>query len=165
MNKNISVYIKNIILWILVIGYYFIITSFSTTPATKSSAESWAVMEAVDKVSVFIFDQAEETGKSWLFGEPFHTLIRKTAHVINFFILAFLHGLLFFSYSCNKKYTVLLTFFLGFCGAVIDEITQLFVEGRSAQLSDVFVDFSGTIIGCTVFIFLYQLYVSKLKRG
>ncbi len=165
MNKNILVYIQNIILWMLVIVYYFIIISFSTTPAVKSDAESNAIVDIVVNVSEVVLHKNEEVGETWLNGKTFHCIVRKTAHVINFFILAFLHGLLFFSYAHNKKYTVLLTFLLGLCGAVIDEITQFFIEGRSTQLSDVFIDFSGTILGCAVFILLYKLSVSKLKRG
>lgn len=165
MNKNISVYIQNIILWVLVLGYYFIITSFSTTPAGESKAESQAVVDVVEKVTDVIRNKDKQDSESWITGKTFHKIVRKTAHVINFFILAFLHGLLFFSNSYNKKYTVLLTFLMGLCGAVIDEITQLFVQGRSCSISDVFVDFSGTILGCTLVIFMYHLFVSKLKRG
>ena len=149
----------------LVIGYYFVITSFSVTPAAKSKAESQAVVDIVEKVSEVVLHKAEGDNESWLTGKTFHSIVRKTAHVINFFILAFLHGMLFFSCSRKNFHTVLSTLCMGFCGAVIDEATQLFVAGRSAQVSDVFVDFSGTVLGCILFVFLYRLWISKLKRG
>ncbi len=165
MNKKTLVYVNNIVLWMLVIFYYFIIISFSATPAVKSKAESQTVVNIVEKVSSVFFDKIEGDEKLWISEKNLHTLVRKTAHIVNFFILAFLHSMLFFSNSRQRRLAVLITLVMGFCGAVLDEITQLFVEGRSAQLSDVFVDFSGTIMGCILFGFLYKLYISKLKRG
>ncbi len=165
MNKNVSLCINNIILWMLVIGYYFIIVSFSATSAEKSKAESSAVIDIVEKISDAVVNKTEDAGVSWLRGKTFHKIVRKTAHIINFFILGFLHSMLFFSNSRKISYTVVLTLLMGFCGAAIDEITQLFVPGRSAQVSDVFVDFFGSMMGCVLFVFLCCRYVLKLKRG
>lgn len=165
MNKNILVYINNLILWILAIGYFFIISSFSTTPAVESRAESKAVVVVVEKIVNAVMHKTEDNSDSWVMEKTLHTIVRKTAHVVNFFILAFLHGMLFFVYSGKISNVVILTLLMGCCGAVTDEITQLFVEGRSAQLSDVFVDFSGTILACALFVFLCHRYILKLKRG
>lgn len=165
MNKNMSVNIRNLILWTLAIGYYFVINSFSATPADVSKTESQYVINAVEKVTEGVQNKSEGENSSWLSGMSFHKLVRKTAHVINFFILAFLHTMLFFSYSRKKLLTVLLTFFVGLCGAALDEATQLFVPGRSAQVSDVFVDFIGTVLGCVFFVLLYRRFIFKSKRG
>ncbi len=165
MNKSASVYIRNVILWVLAIGYYFVINSFSTTPAAVSRAESQSVINAVEKVTEAVQNKSEGEGIQWLSGKAFHKLVRKTAHIINFFILAFLHCMLFCSYSNKKMVTVLMTVFVGLCGAALDEATQLLVPGRSAQISDVFVDFTGTMIGCIFFILLYCKTLSESKRG
>jgi len=44
--------------------------------------------------------------------------------------------------------------------AVTDEFHQLFISGRSAQVTDVLIDGIGAFIGCLVFYFSYK----KLRK-
>jgi VanZ family protein len=161
LNKDGSVYIRNAVLWVLAIVYYIVINTFSVTPAAVSRAESQSVINAVEKVTEAVQHKSESKGFLGLSDKAFHKLVRKTAHVINFFILAFLHCMLFFSYSREKLITVLLALFVGLCGAALDEMTQFFVAGRSAQISDVLIDFVGTIFGCVFFVWLYCKTLSE----
>ena len=165
MNKNLSVHIRNIILWILAIWYYCIICSFSTTSATESKAESQMIVNAVQKVYDVVKTEDAVEKDSWLSGKMFHAIVRKAAHVYNFFIFAFLCQILFSVYSDKKSLVTALTLAMGFCGAVLDETTQAFVPGRSPEITDVFVDFTGTVLGCVFFVLLYRKIVSDLKRG
>ena len=57
----------------------------------------------------------------------------------------------------------MLSFLGGVFYAGTDEFHQLFVEGRSGQLSDVFVDGAGVLVGMTVFYFLVKILV-KIRR-
>lgn len=73
--------------------------------------------------------------------ELFHTFIRKCAHFIEYAILGIFAGL-----SFKKEYfikIVLLCVLVASC----DETIQLFVEGRSGQVSDVLLDSIGSFTG------------------
>ena len=87
--------------------------------------------------------------------------VRKFAHFAEFFAQgAALSGAIFsVKYYKNFIY-VLLT---GLFTACIDEHIQLFFEGRSAQISDVFVDFSGTALS-VIFVFILWIFLFK-KAG
>lgn len=77
--------------------------------------------------------------------------IRKMAHLIEYTILGFL--LSFTSDSCigrNKRGTII-TLVAGAIIPAIDEMIQLTSAGRSAQFSDVCLDFSGVVLGFVVF--------------
>lgn len=73
--------------------------------------------------------------------ELFHTFIRKCAHFIEYAILGVFAGFAF-----KKEYfikIVLLCILVASC----DETIQLFVEGRSGQISDVLLDSIGSLTG------------------
>lgn len=73
--------------------------------------------------------------------ELFHTFIRKCAHFIEYAILGVFAGFAF-----KKEYftkIILLCILVASC----DETIQLFVEGRSGQVSDVLLDSIGSFTG------------------
>ena len=73
--------------------------------------------------------------------ELFHTFIRKCAHFTEYAILG-----LFAGFAFKKEYfikIVLLCVLVASC----DETIQLFVEGRSGQVSDVLIDSIGSLTG------------------
>ncbi len=79
-------------------------------------------------------------------------LIRKSAHIAEFTLQSvFLCG---FFLNCRKKFSEYLMhiMFLGIITACIDEAIQLTSPGRSGQISDIFVDFSGTLIGILIIL-------------
>lgn len=82
-------------------------------------------------------------------------IIRKLAHFCEFgllSVLCFIH----FNFYARKK-AVFLSAAFSILYAISDEIHQLFVEGRSAQVSDVLIDSSGAIIGSVVCFLIYYL--------
>ena len=73
-----------------------------------------------------------------------HPYIRKLAHFCEYFILA----LLVLSMIKETKLVYYYTFSVLFCifMAILDESHQLFIEGRSGNFKDIFIDICGTII-------------------
>ena len=49
--------------------------------------------------------------------------------------------------------------FVGLFTAVIDEFIQLFFEGRSAEITDVLIDFSGVVTGALFMLLFYFIYI------
>lgn len=91
------------------------------------------------------------------FGDGFvlsEAVIRKLAHCFEFAVFGMVLSLFFYE---NLSARLPLVGFFGLGAAVCDETIQLFSNGRSAQIKDVWIDFSGFAAG-TLFIFiLYAL--------
>lgn len=95
-------------------------------------------------------------------------LIRKVAHFSEFAVLGVLVSTTFYIYDKTlKKYIkrLLSVFFICLATAVTDETIQLFVPGRSGQVSDVLIDFSGAFTGVIIVsVILMIIYRKKTKN-
>jgi len=96
-------------------------------------------------------------------------VIRKNAHAFMYMILAFLLSGLFFIFNKRGKDAVVYILFICLFYAVTDEFHQSFVLGRTSLVSDVLVDFGGTLIGLTFFYLtyykIYERYAIKKKES
>lgn len=85
--------------------------------------------------------------------DTMHAIIRKGAHVFEYFILAI-------SYFITAKYYKLSILKIGFYGlltASVDEIIQSFVPDRAGRLVDVLVfDFGGFMLGLGIMLLLFN---------
>lgn len=90
-----------------------------------------------------------------------HLFIRKAAHFTEFFMQSlFLSLSALYSAKGIKKYRLNIAF-AGLLTACTDEFLQYFSLGRSAEVSDVFIDFSGTV--CALLLILVISGVSKRR--
>lgn len=143
------------VLWIMAVYYFVIITRFSARTAVQSSMESNGILE---KIILFLTGADMNEIDKELF-HTLHSMIRKLAHFANFFILGFIYTMLANETSGGKSRSVIATVLLcGFISAIIDEGHQYFVPGRSAQIQDVFIDFSGVFTGCILFVFMRKVF-------
>ncbi|MDO5793307.1 MAG: VanZ family protein [Turicibacter sp.] len=88
-------------------------------------------------------------------------IIRKWAHFGIYMVLGIL-SMGVFTYAFNFYKAFLLTFYCGSFFAFSDEIRQLFVEGRTGQISDFEIDVLGLVTGMTFCLFIF--IVVKLIR-
>lgn len=88
-------------------------------------------------------------------------IIRKWAHFGIYMVLGIL-SMGVFTYAFNFYKAFLLTFYCGSFFAFSDEIHQLFVEGRTGQISDFEIDVLGLVTGMTFCLFIF--IVVKLIR-
>lgn len=86
-------------------------------------------------------------------------LIRKAAHLTEFFILGILVALCFYYLNSKFKYYTVKILFIGMSAGLTDEFIQSFINGRSSEVRDVVIDFCGVLIG---YIVIY--FVDKSKR-
>ncbi|MCM1059051.1 MAG: VanZ family protein [Eubacterium sp.] len=114
------------------------------------------------KVSGELSGYAEKILKM-IFGEYLtisEAVIRKLAHCAEFAVFGMILSLLMYDKLAEKLPLV------GFCGlgtAVFDETIQLFSSGRSSQIKDVWIDFSGFAAG-TLLIFIFYA-IDKNTKG
>lgn len=91
-------------------------------------------------------------------------IVRKSAHFAEYTAIGGL--LISCAYSFNRKRPYVYSFqvlFTGLATAVCDEAIQLNVIGRSGQITDVLIDFSGVLAGALVMLIIYTLY-RKIKK-
>ncbi len=126
------------LLWVAVIF------SFSLQPADTSSQLSLGVGHwLIELLPAAFADKLLSMSQAQL--EFLHTLLRKAGHFSEYFILGMLSMFTVLqSKFCHKKWMG-----PGFCLLVasIDETIQLFVSGRSGQVSDVVLDLVGALCG------------------
>ena len=148
---------KKIILWILVILTCLTIFSFSATKGSKSNKQSEAVTEKIEDIVTEVTHKkpSESTVKS------IHIFVRKQGHFNEFALLGLLVFLLSRCYDFSVKKCIAITLLFVFLYACTDEIHQLFVEGRTGCVKDVFIDFLGGIVGTCVAL---PFQVRKLKK-
>ena len=147
--------LKAIILIILTLCVVAFIFMHSLTPATLSAEESGAVTDWLSKLLPFQLTDH---------------IVRKLAHFTEYSVLGFLTS--FTVYSFFKKPTggIFIKLFFTIFTAVIDETIQLNISGRSGQVTDVLLDFSGSVTGIiisTLLILIYLLYKKRkeMKNG
>lgn len=94
--------------------------------------------------------------------EKLNMVIRKNAHAFEYFVLAILVAIAMFAFHLKGRGAIVYIMFICLLYAVTDEFHQAFVTGRTSLVSDVIIDFSGSIIGIIVF---YTAYYKLLKKS
>lgn len=141
---------------ILILFYLCFIYGNSLTPAVISSKESgYFLIRIQNLLSGAGID-------AWWLTEH---LVRKAAHFTEYaglgFLLAMNTGAGIAPVFCHLKQNLTAAIFMPF----IDETIQLFVEGRSGQISDVWLDMAGIFAGGMATVCLAKIVRIILKNG
>ncbi len=146
------VVIKRVVLCILtlsMISFIFINSSFD---AESSSAQSFSVLQFLNSLLHTLHINISLT-------EHF---VRKCAHLAEYFMLGTLLFLNIKSFIREVNVKIFSASLLGLIVAVVDELIQLSSAGRSAQFSDVMLDFCGVILA---FLMCYLFSKLRIKRN
>ncbi len=133
---------KKKIFLILTILWLCFIFGHSLMPASTSRKESSALLLFVQQFFPFFS----------------HKLLRKLAH---FSIFAVWGGLLYGLLRQYERFCLLKPIGIALCGAFVDETIQLFVAGRSGQVSDMWID----LAGATCMILLAHLTATIIRKS
>lgn len=90
--------------------------------------------------------------------------VRKGAHFTEYFILGLLLLSTLRTYSNAWIRQIFIPLFWGLAVPVCDEFLQLFVPGRSGQVSDVVLDFSGVVSGMAVLAVFFLLWEKRKRK-
>ena len=141
-------------LTVLCLAYIF---SNSLKNSTASSAQSGRIVQ-------FVSDLWETvTGKSVHPDRVTH-FIRKLAHFTEFALLGFLGTSALASFFGKVRGRVHVLLFWGLAAAVTDEFLQRFSRGRSPQVTDITLDFSGFLLGLGVAWLICALIARKRRK-
>lgn len=158
--------IKKVILWTAVVLLSLRIFGFSSDTGTESDQVSKSITDVVVKVvmkSVPTVTQREWDAQK-LF-EICHKVVRKTAHFSIYALLAMLTLLLAHSYDLKVRISTVISASYCLLFAISDEIHQLFVNGRSGQISDVCIDFCGALTGIAVLLLIQWMWKKMKKKN
>ncbi len=138
---------KTIILWIITILWMGIIFSFSANDGYQSTSTSKKVTYDVINIVEKKKTESEKMEKV----EILHPKVRKIAHAFEYAVLCIL---LVFSLKSsgikpNKIYLIAIICCLLY--AISDEVHQLFISGRSAEIGDVIIDTGGSALCVIIF--------------
>lgn len=142
---------KKIFLWCMVIAVAAMIFMFSHQSPDASTKTSHSLAHSVlSKVSSSYREMSPPQQRGVL--DAVNGLVRKSAHYIEFFMLGVSVYALCREYAlrhCRRTAMV-----LGVGYALSDELHQLFISGRSAELLDVMIDSAGVLCGVLAAAFL-----------
>jgi len=137
---------KNILLLITILWISFIFY-MSSQPAVESSSSSSRIVNVL--LNTLNLDESKK--------EVLTVIVRKGAHFTEYLILSGLVTVTYGAFNNKKNYSfILLSCVLV---ALSDEFLQGFIAGRSSEVRDVLIDFSGALT------FYIATYIKMMKRG
>jgi VanZ family protein len=139
-------------IYLTLTGLWLVFIFFnSMQPAADSSAASSFFVDIANSVLTFFGVRADLSLLS--------LLIRKCAHIFEFFILT----LLFFGFAgqIHLRYRPVLALSFTMLMALSDETIQYFSEGRVSSVIDVFID----MIGAAAAIGIIYLFIAARKKS
>lgn len=138
--------------WLPAVIIMAVIFYFSSKPATISGESSLTISQTLLKAYEDITDLPYgETVRQQVLLELDH-IVRKTAHFIEYAILAAAWVFHFTIRAKGNRLGVGLSILLTSFYAASDELHQIFVAGRSGQITDVLLDTCGAVTGALLFL-------------
>lgn len=156
MNEKGNIYnTRSILVWA-----YFLVFG---TAGSGIGKMSHSVGKVIGEVLVPDFKtlSAEEQEK---IAEKIDYPIRKTAHTMEYAVLGGLLVLMYGSYGIIGKKGMAYGILTGVAYAMTDEIHQLFVPGRSCQVTDVLIDSAGVLFGSVIGVLIFISTVKQRRR-
>ncbi len=134
--------------------------------APKWIPDGFELVELTVSTLDVVHSVSETAGVHWVPSEVYMYYLRKVAHVVEFAVLGFLAYFAVSSYTLTRKLKVFILFVIGISIPIADETIQLFVPGRSSEITDVILDMTGALLG-TVFaltcVCLLRVYQRKKR--
>jgi len=145
------------ILWVAVILWMVLIFSLSAQPASESSSLSGQTIRKVAEFTIPNFNNISHEQQTSIIADLQHTA-RKTAHMLIYLALGALCTSVLSQYALKIKMRLIGAIAICAGYAITDELHQLFVKGRSAQISDVCIDSCGAMIGIILVMLVVIIY-------
>lgn len=158
-NKTENKKIRNI-KWMMVVLWMVLIFSFSAQPASTSGKLSLSTGHMIGYVLIPHFEK-QTVKQQEAFALKIEHGIRKLAHFTEYTILAML---IMTALGPRAKAMKGHAFAFGGLYAVCDEIHQIFVKGRSCQITDMIVDCMGVLTGIILFLFICKAWKQNKRQ-
>mgnify|MGYP000013139921 FL=1 len=137
--------------YLAVVLWMGLIFFFSSQPADDSKELSTGVTEVILSVVEAVAPESD------LFVDHLHHFVRKNAHFLIYFVLGILVVRAFRLSEIQGKKSIVFALAICIVYAISDELHQLFVPGRGAQVKDVLIDSTGAFVGIILYSWLKGL--------
>ncbi|MBS5430148.1 MAG: VanZ family protein [Lachnospiraceae bacterium] len=160
---------KQTVLLVFTLLWMAVIFGFSAKPAEESADMSLSVGRWIGQAFVPAYDGWDE-GKQETFAEKIDHPVRKCAHASEYAVLGMLLAPLFLTWGTDKNQNpaqgkrILAAAGTGILYAASDEFHQLFVPGRSGQITDVLIDSGGLLAGILLVVLIKSFYIKQSRR-
>ena len=145
--------IRKVVKLLLVIAWMGLIFSFSNDTGVKSTKKSDGLI--IKAAEVFLNRNLSDIEKDNL--TKFLVVpVRKGAHLFVYSVLGILIFIFITEFISIGYKSLIYSFLISFLYACSDEIHQVFVSGRSGQVSDIFLDALGAGIGILLCLFIFR---------
>lgn len=141
-------FVKRFVYSLCVLTVMVVIFGFSNQQSEETRKSSDILVRPIENTLKQNFYSESEKAGSWK--KVKHIIVkvvRKSAHMFLFFLLAVLVFMCVDSFGVNRSLNILCSFIFSVMYACTDEFHQLFVSGRTGRLSDVVIDMTGVCIG------------------
>mgnify|MGYP003291558068 CR=1 FL=1 len=155
---------KTVIFWVLTFVIMAVIFHFSSQTAVESTVVSVGFSERLLRLVLSITKMTEE--EIAYTAEMMDGMIRVVAHYSVFLLLG--TSCYLAAYFTKRKLHIYKSLYsVGICTAyaVSDEIHQLFVPGRSFQVSDILTDTAGIITGTFLVVVIILMYRRNMQQS
>lgn len=142
---------KKLIKWVVLLLWMLVIFLFSSQPHSGETTKS-------------IIEQIMPNIKTNSLLDMVNFIVRKSAHITEYFILTLLVISLLKEYTKKERTIVLFSIIFCFIYAMTDEYHQSFVPGRSSLFRDVLIDTSGGILAIILNYIYMHKYSIKLNK-
>lgn len=162
MFKKQNIKIKSAVFCFLTLLWMTVIFMFSAKNADDSTEQSSFVTNILMNIFSNVYRNSDLSDKMQII-ESMSFAIRKAAHFSIYSVLGLLSFLSVYYLTKFSNKTPFISLLICFIYACSDETHQLFVPGRSGQLRDVFIDFSGALLMTLIILAVRKIY-RKIKN-
>lgn len=162
MFKKQNIKIKSAVFCLLTLLWMTVIFMFSAKNADDSTEQSSFVTNILMNIFSNVYRNSDLSDKMQII-ESMSFAIRKAAHFSIYSVLGLLSFLSVYYLTKFSNKTPFISLLICFIYACSDEMHQLFVPGRSGQLRDVFIDFSGALLITLIILAVRKIY-RKIKN-
>lgn len=148
---------------ILTILWMVVIFSFSARPGDVSEQDSGRVGILIGEIFVPGFEEWSEE-RQQAFAEAADYPVRKTAHASEYALLGVLAAGACIGSRTGIRSGILIPWLTATVYAATDEFHQLFVPGRSGQVSDVLLDSAGALAGVVILAGVRYAWMSRKRK-
>lgn len=146
------------IAWLVILFWVILIFSLSAQPVRKSDKLSKKVTVNIIKMIEKVAPQVE------MDLQRTNHLLRKKAHFFLYLVLGMLVLNIIRKSGVKGCKGIFISLLICIVYAISDEIHQLFVPGRGAQVMDVFIDSGGAFAGIILYQIIRFLFLSRRKK-
>ncbi len=132
--------------FVLMVIWMGCIFAMSQKPSDGSTKDIEYMGELIGRLVVPDFEELDEE-RQHEFARNIDHGVRKTAHASEYALLAILAFFACYDGRAGRRRAFLTAFIISAVYAGSDELHQLFVPGRSGQITDVLIDSAGALMG------------------